>query len=334
MLAVLGVTISVGPCLYQIFGPCLTRFFKKLGRVIKKVLTWIFKKIVIPLVTFLHNWGFIELGIYMLTFQLVFEGSKMDITEQLGFMITLFGLFFTVLAMFYSMILHVSKLRVKVDNNLAANLILVWIILFTIPVAIKLQSTFMGYITFMCLFTILGFRMVFFGLGIGIGWDEDETMERSASATAVILALYTGIRFSEAQDKYLDPFRSAICVLGGNILFLALLIMSSRYYCYDEYYTLTQPQKVKRYVLIQLLTFTVYCMGIGFGAVYAMDGLRNTAIVYMILWVIEKYHEIYFKITSNIWFFIFTISSLVCWAALEINKHPEFVVDMFKAVDY
>ena len=68
MLAVLGVTISVGPCLYQVFGPCLTRFFKKLGRVVKKVITWIFKKIVIPLVTFLHNWGFIELVIYMLTF--------------------------------------------------------------------------------------------------------------------------------------------------------------------------------------------------------------------------------------------------------------------------
>ena len=62
-----------------------------------------------------------------------------------------------------------------------------------------------------------------------------------------------------------------------------------------------------------------------------MDGLRNTAIVYMILWLIEKFHEVYFAFTDSIWLFIFTISALTGWGALEINKHPEFVVNMFKS---
>ena len=186
----------------------------------------------------------------------------------------------------------------------------------------------------MCLFTILGFRMIFFGLGIGIGWDDDATMERSAASSAVILAFYVGIRLSDAQEMYLDPFRSAICVLGGNILFLAHLIMSSRYYSFDGLYHLTREKRIQRYVIRNLMAFTAYCAGIGFGAVYAMDGLRNTAIVYFVLWVIEKYHELYFKITDNIWLFVFRLSAFVCWAALEINKHPEFIVEMFKAVDY
>lgn len=62
----------------------------------------------------------------------------MDRTEQFGFMITVFGLFFTMLAQGYSMYLHVSKLRVKVDENIAANLILVWDMLIIIPIAIIL----------------------------------------------------------------------------------------------------------------------------------------------------------------------------------------------------
>lgn len=74
--------------------------------------------------------------------------------------------------------------------------------------------------------------------------------------------------------------------------------------------------------------------GIAFGSIYSMEGLRNTAIVYMILWLIEKYHEIYFRYTESIWLFVFTISALACWGAFEINKHPQFVVDMFKSAEY
>ena len=74
--------------------------------------------------------------------------------------------------------------------------------------------------------------------------------------------------------------------------------------------------------------------GIAFGSIYSMEGLKNTSIVYMILWVIEKYNELYFIATSNVWAFVFSISALLCWGALEINKHPEFVVQMFKSDDY
>jgi hypothetical protein len=154
-------------------------------------------------------------------------------------MIALFGLFFSVLAMFYSAFLHIAKLRVAFDANLAANLILVWVILIVVPIAIKIESTFLGYISFMCLFTILGFRMFFFGLGIGIGWDDEATCERSASSSAFILACYIGFRLADESAQYLNPFRSAICVLGGNILFLAMLIISSTEYHYKAYHTMT-----------------------------------------------------------------------------------------------
>ena len=83
--------------------------------------------------------------------------------------------------------------------------------------------------------------------------------------------------------------------------------------------------------MTNFLTFLVMAMGFGFGSINSMEGLKNTSIVYLLLWVIEKYHEAYMIVTENIWFFVFTISAFVCWGALEINKHPEFIVEMFKA---
>ena len=80
-------------------------------------------------------------------------------------------------------------------------------------------------------FALLGFRMVFFGLGIGLGWDSSDEMERSAYSSALILVGYFWIKFcSNMPDRVINPFKSAVCVLGSNILFLAMLILSSRYY--------------------------------------------------------------------------------------------------------
>lgn len=72
--------------------------------------------------------------------------------------------------------------------------------------------------------------MEFFGLGIGIGWDDDKHMLKSAISAFCILALYIILKLCGVPKWYVEPFSSAICILGGNILFLAYWIMSSKYY--------------------------------------------------------------------------------------------------------
>ena len=102
----------------------------------------------------------------------------MDITEQFGFMIVVSGMFMLTLAYGYSTYLHTRKIRSDGKHkDLVLNMVMVWYVLCAVPMAILMQSTFLGYVTFSIVFTLLGFRMIFFGLGIAIGWDDEDTME-------------------------------------------------------------------------------------------------------------------------------------------------------------
>ena len=69
--------------------------------------------------------------------------------------------------------------------------------------------------------------------------------------------------------------------------------------------------------------------GIGVGSTYSMHGLINTAIVYSVLWGIEKYLEVYFATTDDMWVLIFSMSALFYYIALQINMHPEFLIALF-----
>jgi hypothetical protein len=171
--------------------------------------------------------------------------------------------------------------------------------------------------------------MVFFGLGIGIGWNDSDQMVRCAQTAALILGFYYYIRiFGNVSDFFLEPFKSAICVLGGNILYLAMLIMSSRYYR-PEFARYDQGNT--KYGPMNILMLLILVQGTYVSSVYSIEGLKNTTIVYMILWVIEKYFELYFMLSDNAWMFIFSMSVMVYYLALEANKHPEFVVSLFKS---
>ena len=68
MAAIFGLLISTLPCLLMAFGPCLIKIIAKVAEVIQIILIFIVGKILIPTVTFMHNWGMIELFLYLLSF--------------------------------------------------------------------------------------------------------------------------------------------------------------------------------------------------------------------------------------------------------------------------
>ena len=71
LFSILGLAISVGPCLYFLFLP-LIRFFKKIfifmGKLITVLVKFLIKNILLPLLTFSHEWGIIEFCLYLFTF--------------------------------------------------------------------------------------------------------------------------------------------------------------------------------------------------------------------------------------------------------------------------
>ncbi len=63
-------------------------------------------------------------------------------------------------------------------------------------------------------------------------------------------------------------------------------------------------------------------MGLLLGSIFGMEGLRNTAIVYSVLYSLEKHHEIMYTISDSLWAYIFTASAIIYYVALEANKNP------------
>ena len=81
MVSITGISCSVLPCLGVIFGPMIARIILVIGEVVKAVVEWVLKNIIIPIVNFLHNWGIFELMAYIFCFEVIYEGSHLDVEE-------------------------------------------------------------------------------------------------------------------------------------------------------------------------------------------------------------------------------------------------------------
>jgi len=71
-------------------------------------------------------------------------------------------------------------------------------------------------------------------------------------------------------------------------------------------------------------------LSIYFGSVYSLDGMKNTAIVYLHLWSLEKFTEGYFELTDNGWPLALFVFCFIYYVAYKLNANPEFIVMMFK----
>jgi len=65
------------------------------------------------------------------------------------------------------------------------------------------------------------------------------------------------------------------------------------------------------------------------GSMYGLDGMRNTALVYAVLWGLEKYSEFYFEFSRSPYLYIFSLSAFTYFSALYLNTHPEIIVSLF-----
>lgn len=228
-------------------------------------------------------------------------------------MIALTGIIFKAPMFFYSSMLHTKKLRKVPDGEeVAFNFFLVWAISIHISLAIVFQSTLLGYVVFGIIFNIVGFRIWFFPGCIVFGWRNEEDLIKSLIAAYFIVFGYIGLRIADFDPYYIEPFSSSCCVLGGNGIFLALLIMSSDDLRHNH----------GRWIPANLMMIFMIVLCMGIGSTYNIEGLRNTAIVYTVLWGLEKYNEIYWRFTSNPWFFIFSLSAFIYYVALYLNMHP------------
>ena len=61
------------------------------------------------------------------------------------------------------------------------------------------------------------------------------------------------------------------------------------------------------------------------GNIYNIDGLTNTAIVFSILYLMEKYCEVHLEMNWNAWILVFIFSFIMYKIALYLHTHSEFI---------
>jgi hypothetical protein len=135
-------------------------------------------------------------------------------------------------------------------------------------------------------------------------------------------------RWSQSErSAWLQPFAPACTVLGALTLYIALLIMSSRYYYYDYDYRLSR--NILGYAPRNGIMIVCLVAGLVVGNLEGMPGLTNTANTFGVLYLVEKYCELHFENKWNLWLLMLALSVAMYQTALYLHLRPEFVVSLF-----
>jgi len=208
-----------------------------------------------------------------------------------------------------------------------------WVALTTAPIAIHYQSVFLAYITVLALYSALGFSVACCGLCYFIGFSDKHATVRVAVASACSLMIYSclrvlesyqlnllGVSEREGHADWLVPFVSPLTVVGALTLYLALLILSSRWY---------ERSDSSTYGYRNALMITALVAGLFVGNTFGMQGLANTATTFLVMFVMEKYVEVHVEKHWNVWVMVLLLSLAMYKAALYLHLHPEFVALIF-----
>ena len=290
-IAIAGMSITVIPCIHSIFGEVIKRVAKIFLEFMKTAIKWFLKNVLIPLITFLHTWGFLELFGYLLCFQFVTEGARSDKEETFGFMIALTGLCFIIPLFVYGTKLHLKKRRAKKNIPRFINLLVFWLCLCYIPMTIEFQSSLMGYVVFFMLFFVFSFGTNSFAIEDLFDYRSRACEKVFFSSTFWVL-VYSILRLTGLRFLYLKPFANPICFVGGNIMYFSVLILSANLY-WDARYDRWGFDLCHRWAVYNIVNVLLLAGGYIIGGTSSMNGLKYTAVLYTIFYILQKYAHLY-----------------------------------------
>lgn len=309
-LAIVGICVSIGPSLYHLLHP--------LQQFLRRVAKWVFNNIISPTVRRLHSWQVIEMTMYAICACLISDGQRLD--DDIGLFVTLTGAMLLIPVMFYTEKFWGLEIIAKqMHRNRVLQIYQCVLALCCIPLALIHSSTLIGYAVVLLLFSALGFGVSVSRLCLFIGFDSKSIMERCCLISFLLLSMFIGAKTVGINITYLEPFSPAIAVMGSNVFFLAMLIMS------DGYYTNTP----KRYRLLNIaMIFALVAFQL-FGHLLGLASVANTSITYSVLYILQKYIYLHKSRDWNTWTLMLIIS-LVGWrASLHLHMHPEYITSLF-----
>jgi len=306
LVSIVGLLATLGPCLAYLCGPVLLRCAK-----------WLTTEVLQPVALALHRWGVWEAAAYLLAFLFSAQSCQYPAAQaDAAIMVALTGSLAFAPCWMYSTSCHTTGSGDKEKFLLLSYALAAGVFA---PLALLHDSQLLGFLTVLSAYGSLGFVFFAFGFGFAVGFDGRDALHRCAAASLALIAGFAGLRILGVNPAVLQPFGTAVMVLGNVMYFLALLIVSS------GWRSQSAPYAVRQCAMLGSLLAAILV-----GSVFAMPSMTNTATTFLVLWLMEKQLEVDWRPGMGM---VVTFLNFVFlyFAAHYLHTHPEHVVSLFDA---
>jgi hypothetical protein len=159
-----------------------------------------------------------------------------------------------------------------------------------------------------------------FGLAYVVGFNSLTDLRNSYFSSLLVICVAITARVAAPTSPLLPIFEGALSVWGPLVHFLALLIAAARY----------GPKPLLPFGATQALMVASLLVALLAGSVLHMEALTNVSIVFTVLYGVEKVVEVRRLWTgAALWFTIFFFSVGLYFSALWIHTHSNFLFVIF-----
>ena len=305
LLAICGISVAILPTLYHILAPFRKWFLEMASK--------LFTRVILPLVMRLHSYGIFEIMAYLLCYQFVAEGFRMDFDS--GLYVALTGAILVIPAMSYSTMVWGIKESKQMHNVTLLQCLCLWLIACWVPLALHFQSTLLGFGVVIAFFVAIGFDAGIGRLCIFIGFRGDKEIIRVCITSLILTSVFVFVRVCGIGTReQWAPFSCALSTMGSNMLFLSLLILCQL------------GKDITFYNIVMGILLVLYTV-IGF--VVGLDSMKNTSLTHLVIWILESYTVFHFKSKFNGWVFLLLISTVLWKVSLFLHQNPQYIITMF-----
>lgn len=302
LVAILGIALTVTPCLALVANPIFLALALLWSHVLRPLL-----RALVPLY---------EPLAYAVCYGFIVQGSRYD--PDTGPFIALTGVFLTFPAFLYSTRRHtVPSTRIRGFLQIHG----VYFALLAGPLAVHYQSQLLGWLTVIYLYSALGFSAISTGLCYFVGFRSMNALVQSVGTSLTLLLFVCGLRMScfllesGVFSRMVYPFLTALLVMGNLVYFLGMLILASKFV----------GGKMVGYAWMQILMINSLLLAIGFGFLFDLPAMTNTAITFAALYAVEKFVEWDLWNGELVIIPVFGCFVLIYIASLFLRTHPDWI---------
>jgi len=264
-----------------------------------------------------------ELFVYYMSFVMIADATRSP--SETAPYIALTGAVIGTMAWIHSSTLHLKPAGGSPETYIVV--VHLFHALMLAPLAVKVQSSLLGWLTVAAICGMLGFNVVCGGLVTAIGFHSEDALARCMVVTCVANVGYLVMMAADRLPSWLQPFRTGVHTFAGPVYFLGLLIASSYYGPYR-----------KHYFAMQLVMAAALLLQIVFGGMYNLPATQNVAAVYTVLYLMEKSTEAPWLWGDCVWLTLFGISLCMWRLSLFLKTNPHYLTpllstDAFKPRD-